>query len=161
MLRYLAALREVARYRLDGGNLRLETARGGTLLSTRGTAPAGSIDPDFMGTTWQLASLDGAPLAEDASITFGFGTEAKMDCNFYTYTVSMTRPGAIDVQTGATTAMGCYPQSTTLEQWIGLTERYTSTLNAAARYRVDGSQLRLMTDDERELVYRAVTPSTP
>jgi heat shock protein HslJ len=157
--RYLDTIPDVSSYHLDGDQLRLAAVDGRSLLFTRSRETAGSITPDFMGTEWLLVSINGEPLPLDASITLGFATDSEMDCNSYAVTFIMTGYDELDVQTGAMSTEGCYPQSMTLEQWSDLTDRYVVTLNDVVRYQVDGDHLRLETEDGRALVYQSASPS--
>lgn len=119
---------------------------GGALKQSKSEA-LGTITIGTLATNeWQLAQLDGQPLAAGAKppvIHFevdsvrGFG-----GCNRFTAPVKEVTPGEIDIGTAAATKMACPPEQMELEQ------KFLAQLDKVNRYSFVAGQLALSWQDK-------------
>jgi heat shock protein HslJ len=128
----------------------------GLFLTLDQTASAGPSDTRSLdGTAWILKSLDGrAPgAAATATLRFDGGRAEGTDgCNRYTIPV-VTQDGKITIgPPGATTKMACLPD--VMKQ----ADAFMAALSSAARYRMRGDALELLTVDEAVLAKFTAQP---
>lgn len=128
---FFQALNAVSSYAIEGNTLTLTTDDGATLILERVQT--------LVGTTWQLVSLDGAPLVSGDPITLQFGDDARVagsaGCNRYGGPYSVMGEN-IAFGMLVSTRMAC-PGAGVMEQEMA----YLTALETATRYTIDGEEL--------------------
>jgi heat shock protein HslJ len=159
---YTTVLGWASSYRLQGGQLEMQTERGEALVFER--IPEGA-NAELEGTEWTLtaiveeAEVEGmdTPLPRPAQplpgtqITAAFENGAasgSAGCNTYTATYSAAE-SAFTVETLAFTEMACLDPAGVMEQ----EQRYLELLRKVAAYRIDYNQLWLETGDGGALLF--------
>jgi heat shock protein HslJ len=105
------------------------------------SAPSGPQSASPVGTTWQLASLDGQKVIAGTTITAEFTSDSRVagsaGCNRYMGHAEAAG-GQLSVGNIASTLMACE-----LDGVMAQESRYLTALQAAAVYAVAGGELRL------------------
>lgn len=143
---FLAALERVAAWRIDGGELVLLDADDGALLRFEAGTPVGSWHA-----TGFVRGEDFRSVIAAAEITATFTEEGELrggaGCN--TYRSTFTTDGvAIAISPPASTKKFCAQPEGVMQQEA----EYLQVLSSAARFRLDGSTLRLTRADGTHLV---------
>ncbi len=152
---YMAALSNVAKFRLDNDRLELLDASGATLLVYARVEPFTGDPAALVGTEWQLLTFDGSPLDETLLFTLAF-TE-----NRYSG-LAGCRHFEGDYQAGDGEI--AFPMMTMVEEtcpnaddaYWGLEGRFTDALSWARHWRIVKNRLEIRTSRGEVLVFTAL-----
>lgn len=138
---YLAALEQVAAWRMDDPELVLLDGEDAELLRYVAATPVG----DWEATAVQAGNALASPLA-GTEITASFADDGTLTgsagCNTYS-TTFLTDRGGIEIPPAATTRKTCPTPEGVMEQEAA----YLAALPTTAAYRVDGDSLALLRAD--------------
>jgi heat shock protein HslJ len=141
---FFTALGDVTTYQATNERLVLLSADGEPQLTFVPRPPV-VIDPDLTGTTWYLTGPYWLPDTE-ITLTFDQATQSLSGndgCNEYGAQLLAASDGRLVFGEVSTTEMACLTPEGVMEQ----ADRYTDELSRATRYKVDGDQLQLMSDN--------------
>jgi heat shock protein HslJ len=141
---FFTALADVTNYQATNERLVLLSADGEPQLTFVPRPPV-VIDPDLTGTTWYLTGPYWLP---DTEITLAFdqanqNLNGNDGCNEYGGQLLAASDGRLMLGEVSKTDMACLTPEGVMEQ----ADRYTEELSRATRYKVDGDQLQLMSDN--------------
>jgi heat shock protein HslJ len=148
---YVETLRAATAYQLDGDRLELQDAAGETVLAYSRQAAFDSEPGDLPGTAWQLVSMDGRIAVEGSTISLVYHDEHRLSgdagCRDY---VAVYQAGGddLDLRFQAMLGPGCAEDR--LREQEGT---YSTLLERAARYRLAGDQLEILTVGGESLLF--------
>ena len=157
---YVAALGDVAGYRIEGGRLTLLNANDDVLMTF--TADEKTADMPLDGTEWVVTEIDGEPVIEDSGVTMEFENgmlSGNAGCNSYGGSYSGSADGELELRDITMTLMACAEPDGVMDQETA----FLAALREVTAWEQDGDDLRLLDDagDVRLMLVNASNPNEP